>query len=80
MCRGRCGARARHRQHEWVAFTADGGYVRPELWLSDGWNAVQQHGSQAPSYWSEVDGGWQVFTTAGVRAARRAQPVCHVSF
>jgi ergothioneine biosynthesis protein EgtB len=65
---------------DWLAFMADGGYARPELWLSDGWHAVQEHGWTAPGYWSQADGQWQVFTTAGVRPVRRAEPVCHVSF
>jgi ergothioneine biosynthesis protein EgtB len=65
---------------DWLAFMADGGYERPDLWLSDGWHAVQELGWRAPGYWSAVDGGWQVFTTAGVRPVRRAEPVCHVSF
>ena len=33
---------------EWLAFIADGGYRKPELWLSDGWYAVQEHGWDAP--------------------------------
>ncbi len=65
---------------DWLAFMADGGYARPEMWLSDGWHAVQEHGWTAPGYWSQTDGQWQVFTTAGVRPVRRAEPVCHVSF
>ncbi len=65
---------------DWLAFIGDGGYTRPELWLSDGWHAVQENGWAAPGYWSQVDGQWQVFTTAGVRLLRRAEPVCHVSF
>ena len=66
---------------DWLAFLADGGYERPELWLSDGWQAVRAQGWRAPEYWSQADdGSWQVFTTSGVRPVRRAEPVCHVSF
>jgi ergothioneine biosynthesis protein EgtB len=65
---------------DWLDFVGDGGYERPELWLSDGWRAVQEQGWQAPGYWTRVDGGWQVFTAAGVRPVRHAEPVCHVSF
>ena len=65
---------------EWLAFMADGGYDRPDLWLSDGWHTVQAHGWRAPEYWRPADPGWQVFTTAGTRPVRRAEPVCHVSF
>jgi len=36
---------------EWTAFVYDGGYTRPELWLSDGWALVQQQRWDAPLYW-----------------------------
>ena len=66
---------------DWLGFMADGGYERPELWLSDGWQAVQTHGWTAPEYWSQrADGAWQAFTTGGTRPVRRGEPVCHVSF
>jgi len=65
---------------DWRAFMADGGYRRPDLWLSDGWHAVQERGWRSPDYWWDVDGTWMVFTTAGVRPLRRGEPVCHVSF
>ena len=65
---------------DWLAFIADGGYERAELWLADGWRAVQENGWRAPGYWSWQDGAWQVFTSAGERPVRRAEPVCHVSF
>jgi ergothioneine biosynthesis protein EgtB len=65
---------------DWLAFMDDGGYQRPELWLSDGWRTVQEQGWRSPEYWWDVDGTWKVFTTAGVRDLRRAEPVCHVSF
>ena len=65
---------------DWLAFIADGGYARPELWLSDGWAAVQEHGYQAPGYWRQQDGEWLAFGSGGLRPLRRAEPVSHVSF
>lgn len=65
---------------DWLAFMDDGGYDRPELWLSDGWRTVAERGWRAPEYWRPQDSAWNVFTTAGVRRVRRAEPVCHVSF
>ena len=34
---------------EFLDFIEDGGYRRPELWLSAGWDAVQARGWQAPA-------------------------------
>ncbi|MGZ6791561.1 MAG: ergothioneine biosynthesis protein EgtB [Mycobacteriales bacterium] len=65
---------------DWLAFVDDGGYRRPDLWLSDGWRAVQERGWRAPEYWQDVDGSWRIFTTAGVRPLVRGEAVCHVSF
>ena len=66
---------------EWLEFMADRGYLRPELWLSAGWEVVQRLGWEAPLYWSQEAEGepWQVFTLAGLRAVEPAEPVCHVS-
>jgi ergothioneine biosynthesis protein EgtB len=65
---------------EFLGFIADGGYERPELWLSDGWDAAQSNGWRAPLYWEERGGAWQAFTLAGRREVRAEEPVCHVSF
>lgn len=65
---------------EFLEFMADGGYERPEFWLSDGWAAVQQRGSKAPLYWEERDGLWCYHTLSGFRPVDRAEPVCHVSY
>ncbi len=67
---------------EFAEFMADGGYRRPELWLSAGWDAVQAHGWRAPLYWTEADGNWRVFTLRGEMALAEleAAPVSHVSF
>jgi ergothioneine biosynthesis protein EgtB len=65
---------------DWLEFIADGGYQRPELWLSDGWARVQQEGWVAPEYWRAGDGSWTTFTLSGRRQVRGGEPVCHVSF
>jgi ergothioneine biosynthesis protein EgtB len=65
---------------EYLDFISDDGYRRPELWLSDGWTCVQQHGWQEPLYWRVEDGEWRIFTLAGERRVDPAEPVCHVSF
>ncbi|MDX1648879.1 MAG: ergothioneine biosynthesis protein EgtB [Myxococcota bacterium] len=65
---------------EYLAFMEDGGYARPELWLSDGWAVVQERGWDAPLYWRGDDAeGWQAQTLAGLRALHPDEPVCHVS-
>ncbi|MGH7531127.1 MAG: ergothioneine biosynthesis protein EgtB [Gemmatimonadales bacterium] len=65
---------------EYREFIADGGYRRPELWLSDGWAVVRERGWQAPLYWFEREDGWWIYTLAGFRGLTDAEPVCHVSF
>jgi ergothioneine biosynthesis protein EgtB len=64
---------------EYLAFIEDGGYRRPEFWLSAGWDCVTQRGWEAPLYWEKRDGGWHVFTLSGLRALQPSEAVCHVS-
>jgi ergothioneine biosynthesis protein EgtB len=65
---------------EWADFIADGGYRRPDLWLSDGWYAVEREGWTAPLYWMREGEGWHVHTLAGTRPIVDAEPVAHVSY
>jgi ergothioneine biosynthesis protein EgtB len=65
---------------EYLAFIEDRGYQRPELWLSDGWRAVQTHGWSTPLYWQKRDKQWLQFTCAGMRKIEESEPVCHVSY
>jgi ergothioneine biosynthesis protein EgtB len=65
---------------EYLGFMEDGGYTRPELWLSDGWNARTQHGWEAPLYLEKREGGWMEMTLHGMRAVAPDQPICHVSY
>ena len=61
---------------EFAAFIADGGYRRPELWMSEGWAVVQARGWQSPRYWR---GDWE-FTLAGRRPRPLQAPVRHLSW
>jgi ergothioneine biosynthesis protein EgtB len=60
----------------------DGGYSRPELWLSAGWATVKSQGRHAPLYWSKEDGEWSVFTLRGAVPLSEMMdvPVSHVCF
>ena len=65
---------------EYLAFMQDGGYRRPELWLSAGWDCVTSRGWQAPCYWERISDEWQTFTLHGMAPVERNTPVCHLSF
>jgi ergothioneine biosynthesis protein EgtB len=65
---------------EWLAFIDDGGYRRPELWLSDGWQTVAGQNWTAPLYWLEADDVWTRFSLGGPREIDPGAPVCHVSY
>jgi ergothioneine biosynthesis protein EgtB len=64
---------------EFQAFVADGGYRRPELWLSDGWEACQAGGWDAPLYWESRAGVWWALTFSGMEVVTPAEPVSHIS-
>ncbi|MEO6810859.1 MAG: ergothioneine biosynthesis protein EgtB [Isosphaeraceae bacterium] len=65
---------------EFLEFINQGGYDRPELWLSDGWNQSQSQGWKAPLYWEQIEDAWWLRTMTGFRPIDEAEPVCHVSF
>jgi iron(II)-dependent oxidoreductase len=65
---------------EHLAFMADGGYRRPELWTAAGWEWREREGAEAPLYWErDGEGGWLA------RSFERREPIdpeavlCHVS-
>jgi len=65
---------------EFLNFMEDDAYDRPELWLSDGWDARQANQWTAPLYWEKRDDAWWTMTLSGMREIDREEPVCHVSF
>ena len=58
----------------------DGGYRRPDLWLSLGWSTLREQQWAAPLYWIERDGSWHEFSLGGLRRLNLDEPVCHVSY
>lgn len=65
---------------EYLEFIVDGGYTRPELWLSDAWDHVCENPWTAPLYWEQTEDGWTQFTCQGTVPLNPGEPVCHVSF
>ena len=59
----------------------DGGYDRPELWLSDGWVACRRNGWTAPLYWESRGRALaSLHPRRDARPSTRDEPVCHVSY
>ncbi|MDF8363813.1 ergothioneine biosynthesis protein EgtB, partial [Achromobacter anxifer] len=67
-------------QHEYLAFIRDGGYKRPELWLSLGWDRVCAEGWRAPLYWEGQRDDWRIFTLRGMQELELQAPVTHISY
>jgi ergothioneine biosynthesis protein EgtB len=65
---------------DWLAFVADGGYLRPELWMSEGWATVQAERWEAPEYWHRRDGEWWVFGLDGLQPIDVDAAVLHISW
>jgi ergothioneine biosynthesis protein EgtB len=65
---------------DFLRFISDGGYRRPELWLSLGWATVGEQNWTAPLYWTNSDGQWRQFTLYGLVPLNESEPVSHVSY
>jgi ergothioneine biosynthesis protein EgtB len=65
---------------EYLAFIEDGGYQRPDLWLSDGWQVRNVNGWNCPLYWERDGNTWNTATLSGMRTVKPAEPVCHLSY
>ncbi len=65
-----------------MAFMADSGYRRPELWLSMGWDWVQTANRDCPLYWDSSSGADapRNFTLQGTVEVDSNTPACHLSY
>ena len=75
---------------EVLAFIEDGGYERPEWWLTEGFALAQENAWREPFYWErpghtaryhdrDAD-GWMTFTLAGMQPLDPHAPAVHLSF
>jgi ergothioneine biosynthesis protein EgtB len=73
---------------DYLAFMQDGGYGRPELWLSMGWATVRERQNaenewerfDKPLYWYREGDAWWQYTLSGPRPVHPDEPVVHVSY
>jgi iron(II)-dependent oxidoreductase len=65
---------------EYLAFIADGGYTRPDLWSQSGLQWLDQSHAVAPLYWSLTDTGWWMRSMDRPESVDPTRPVCHVSY
>ena len=65
---------------EYLEFMNQGGYQRPESWLSEGWHWVQTQQWIAPLYWIRQEQKWFVMTLMGLQPLNLDEPVSHVSY
>ena len=65
---------------EYLGFIQNGGYTRPDLWLSEGWAAVKAERWTMPLYWARRGDTLESATLDGVRPVIPNEPVCHLSY
>ena len=65
---------------QYLEFIDDGGYQRPDHWLSSGWSFIQSENIQAPLYWSDDGGQWHSYTLGGNQPIVNNEPVTHLSY
>jgi ergothioneine biosynthesis protein EgtB len=67
---------------EYAEFIADGGYRKSELWLSAGWDAIEQNGWRSPLYWNAEGESWTLYTLRGETSLEEAAdaPVSHITY
>ena len=65
---------------EFLAFIEDNGYERPELWLAEAWQRLQDGTlAKQPLYWRQQPDGWYEYRLDGLYRLDKARPVVHVS-
>lgn len=64
---------------EYLEFMNDDGYSKHELWLSEGWDYINQNQQRAPLYWHRKDGNWNTYNLNGFGLVDPDLPVQHLT-
>ncbi len=65
---------------EYLNFINDKAYQNTSLWLSDGWDWIQENNITHPLYWRKTSTGWKEFTLHGEQNLEHTNPVSHISY
>lgn len=65
---------------EYLKFMENGGYRKPELWLSEGWQWRQRERWEMPLYWTQEGDRFMEFTLSGNDEVDPEAPVMHISY
>jgi gamma-glutamyl hercynylcysteine S-oxide synthase len=65
---------------DYLAFMADGGYERRELWDEAGWRWLREAGVEAPKHWHREGDRWVERFMELEREVDPRRPVCHVCY
>ncbi|MGI8509645.1 MAG: ergothioneine biosynthesis protein EgtB [Gemmatimonadaceae bacterium] len=65
---------------QYLAFMADGGYARAELWSPEGQVWLAESGAQAPKYWLRDGDSWLTRSMDITATVAPDHPVCHVCY
>ncbi len=65
---------------EYLDFIKDGGYKDFNLWLSDGWDWINEKNILCPLYWQNSEDGWLNYNLSGLHKLDLDAPVSHVSY
>lgn len=65
---------------QWVQFMNQDGYLREELWSSEGWEWRTAQSVSMPEYWVRSGDGYAQFCATGLRAIRPNEPANSLSW
>ncbi|HSI38796.1 MAG TPA: ergothioneine biosynthesis protein EgtB [Methylotenera sp.] len=65
---------------EFLEFIEDNGYSKPQHWLSQGWDWINEQQIEQPLYWSKQGGIWHEYTLYGLIPIDLHRPLVHISY